>query len=88
MLKLFKYSNTDFRKGLIHMADNDEYVNFADSLEDDDWGLIIGAEGQLKGLFIPEGKEDDLVPESIITICEQYFGVDLTQDNDINTTLH
>jgi hypothetical protein len=28
------------------------------------------------------------VPESIVNICENYFGVDLSTDEDINTTLH
>ena len=70
------------------MNDQTEYVEFADSLDDDDWGLIIGSKGELRGSFIPKGKEEDMVPQSIVKICEEYFGVDLTQDNDINTTLH
>lgn len=88
MLKLSKYNSMHFRKGISSMARYDEFVQFGDALEDDDWGLIIGNDGELKGLWIPEGKEDDLVPESIITICEKYFGVDLTQDGNTSTTLH
>lgn len=88
MLRLSKYNSMYFRKGISKMAREDEFVQFGDALEDDDWGLIIGNDGELKGLWIPEGKEDDLVPESIVTICEKYFGVDLTQDGNIPTTLH
>ena len=85
MLRLSKYSSTYFVKGIKPMSNEREYVEFADALEDDDWGLIIGGDGNLKGLFIPEGKEDDLVPESIVYICEKYFGVDLSQDDQPNT---
>ena len=34
-------------------------IEFEDALEDDDWGLIISSDGSLKGLFIPEGKEEE-----------------------------
>ena len=61
-----------------------DVVTFEDSLEDDDWGLIIGKDGELKGMFIPEGYEEDLVPNVIIEICKQHFGVDPTEE----VTLH
>lgn len=61
-----------------------ETVRFEDSLEDDDWGLIIGKDGTLKGMFIPEGSDDDEVPEAIIEICVKYFGIDPTEE----VTLH
>jgi len=88
MLKLSKYNSMHFTQGMGSMTEKSEYMEFEESLEDDDWGLIIGNDGNLKGLFIPKGKEDDLVPESIVNICENYFGVDLSTDQDINTTLH
>ena len=43
-------------------------VTFEESLEDDDWGLIIGKDGTLKGMFIPEGDSEAEVPEAIIQI--------------------
>jgi len=61
-----------------------ESVTFEDALEDDDWGLIIGKNGELKGMFIPEGQDEELVPEIIIKICMDYFGVDPTKE----VTLH
>ena len=64
-----------------------DYVAFEESLEDGDWGLIFGPNGELKGLFIPEGQEERMVPESIIEICQQYYGVDLAVD-DLDRTLH
>ena len=36
-------------------------------LEADDWGLIINENGDLKGLYIPAGKDDSEVPVAIQT---------------------
>lgn len=69
------------------MADEQEYDTFESQLDEGDWGLIIGPEGELKGLFMPEGSDEDLVPDSIVEICEKYFGVDLSEDAT-PTTLH
>ena len=51
-------------------------ITFEESLDNDDWGLIIDKEGRLKGLFIPEGSTEDDVPESIIQLCCSQFGID------------
>jgi len=59
-------------------------VNFQDTLEEDDWGLIIGQDGLLKGMFIPEGCDDEQVPEIIVEICLKYFGVDPTEEVTIH----
>lgn len=61
-----------------------EVLRFEDALEDDDWGLIIGKDGSLKGLFIPEGEEEADVPEAIIQICIKFFGVDPTEEHTIH----
>ena len=57
-----------------------ETVTFEDALEKDDWGIIIGKDGTLKGMFIPEGQDEELVPQVIVEICKQYFGVDPSED--------
>ena len=57
-----------------------EELTLTDSLEDDDWALIIGSDGNLKGVFIPASKDDEEVPESIVTIMADYFGVDFDED--------
>ena len=64
------------------MADDDPKT-LEEQLDDDDWALIIGPDGKLKGLFIPDGKDEEFVPESIVYICAKYFGVDLTSDDDL-----
>jgi|TARA_B100001013_G_C24294523_1_gene318212 hypothetical protein len=64
-----------------------EYITMDDALQDDDWGLIINASGELKGIYIPKGSEHEEVPESIMEICEAYFGVDWAEE-DTFRTLH
>jgi len=65
------------------MTDNDdEKENLYDQLGDDDWALIIGADGNLKGVFIPEGKDEDEVPYSIVYIMENYFGISFDDEDD------
>lgn len=56
-----------------------------DMLEKDDWALIFDNEGNLKGLFIPEGQDEEFVPENIVRIMEDFFGIDLSEDS---VTLH
>jgi len=56
-------------------------------LDKDDWALIFSSEGNLKGLYIPVGKEDDEVPESLVRIMEEYFGIDF-DDDELYQTIH
>jgi hypothetical protein len=56
-----------------------------DMLDKDDWALIFDNEGNLKGLFIPEGQDEEFVPENIVRIMEDFFGIDLSEDS---VTLH
>jgi len=51
-------------------------------LDDDDWAIIIGKDGNLKGVFIPDGQDEELVPESIVEIMATYFGVDFDDEID------
>ena len=61
-------------------------ISFEDSLEDTDYGLIISADGQLKGMFMPEQKEEvDYVPEKIVQILHQVYGMDIDTDS---VTIH
>lgn len=58
---------------------NDERheVMFEDSLEDTDFGFIVcGKTGRLKGLWIPKELEDEEVPENIVNLCIDVFGID------------
>lgn len=62
-------------------------VTFEESMEDDDYGLIISKTGELKGLFIPEGEDEYLIPEPIAKLCKDKFGVD-PNDDSLGATLH
>tara|TARA_Y100001935_G_C17237672_1_gene473898 strand:+ start:893 stop:1084 length:192 start_codon:yes stop_codon:yes gene_type:complete len=59
-------------------------IQFEESLEDDDWGIIIGKDGSLKGMFIPEGDEETDVPPVIVKMCKDYFGIDVTEEVTIH----
>ena len=59
---------------------SDESSTLDAQLGDSDWAIIIGDDGNLKGLYIPEGKDEDLVPESIVTIMAEYFGIDFDEE--------
>jgi hypothetical protein len=56
-------------------------VKFEDALEDTDYGLIICSKtGRLKGLWVPDGADEDHVPQSIVDICKENFGIDPNED--------
>ena len=58
------------------MSDEHE-VPFEEALEDTDFGFIVcGKTGRLKGLWIPKEMDDEPVPENIISMCVEHFGID------------
>ena len=64
---------------------NTKRIAFEDALEDNDFGLIIGKDGSLKGMFVPEDLEDeDYVPEGIMQILNKVYGIDM----DCQVTIH
>ena len=66
-------------------------ITFEEALEDDDWGLIIDKTGKLKGLFIPDGADEDDVPDAIIQLCVRNFGIDPEEfysNDEENPTFH
>tara|TARA_Y100001954_G_C15267579_1_gene340463 strand:- start:18 stop:218 length:201 start_codon:yes stop_codon:yes gene_type:complete len=61
-------------------------ISFEDSLEDTDFGLIISAKGELKGMYVPEQMEEiDYVPAEIMKILNDVYGVHVEQDS---ATIH
>jgi len=59
-----------------------EKTTVTDSLEDDDWALVISSNGDLKGVYIPHGVDEENVPEAIVEILEQYYNIDFYDDDD------
>ena len=67
---------------------SDEPKTLNEQLDKDDWAIIIGKDGNLKGLFIPDGKDEDEVPESIVYIMADYFGVDFDEEEEETSDGH
>jgi hypothetical protein len=67
------------------MSDNKEKDTLESQLEEGDWALIIGSNGNLKGMFIPDGSDEDEVPDSIIRIMYEYFGINF-DDEEVQET--
>jgi len=56
-------------------------VKFENAMEDDDFGLIIGKDGELKGLFVPEEYDAmDYVPHTIVEILKKVYGIDVSEE--------
>jgi hypothetical protein len=71
----------------------EELKTLEEQIGDDDWAIIIGKDGNLKGLFIPAGSDDEDVPESIVAIMSDYYGVDFDEamddgDDPTGQTIH
>lgn len=65
---------------------NTKRIAFEDALEEDDFGLIIGKDGSLKGMYMPDGSEDvEYVPEEIVQILHKVYGMDIIEDS---ATIH
>lgn len=55
-------------------------LEFGSTLDEDDYGLIISKDGMLKGVWIPETHDDEEIPEVIVELCKNYFGLDPNND--------
>ena len=62
-------------------------TTFDDALDDDDFGLIVSSKGELKGIWMPEGKDEEEVPEGITDMLMRYSGVDPNSPEQ-TATLH
>ena len=51
-------------------------LEFKKSLEATDYGLIVGCDGMLKGIWVPATMEGLEIPEGIVDMCVAKFGID------------
>ena len=51
-------------------------LEFKKSLDTTDYGLIVGCDGNLKGIWVPETMEDQDIPDAIVSLCIARFGID------------
>ena len=47
----------------------------------EDWALIFGPDGKIKGIFIPEGREEEDVPDGVLHML-QSAGIDLFEPEE------
>ena len=52
-----------------------------DIMDHDDWALIFSADGSVRGIFIPLGKTEEDIPDSLLNILN-LFEVDLHDAKD------
>ena len=62
--------------------DNNDDVRISEVFKNDDYGLILDADGGLKGIWIPVEHRDKPIPDRIATLCTVMYGVDVTDDNE------
>ena len=62
---------------------SEDNISFSEAIGDDDYGLIIcGKTGKLKGIWVPDGNDDEVIPDTVAKICVHFFGVDPNNDNE------
>jgi len=65
-------------------------LKFEKALESNDYGLIIGEEGELKGIWVPDHLYDEPVPEALAQLCMMNYGINPNGQNPmvVSTNLH
>jgi hypothetical protein len=67
------------------MAKHD-YMGFSETLEEDDYGIIIGKDGTVKGIWVPRHLEnEEQLPAAIANMCEDTFGIDPNDQSNYHT---
>lgn len=65
---------------------NHDYMGFSQTLEEDDYGIIVGKDGAIKGIWVPQHLEThEQLPKTIVDICKGTFGVDPNDDSSYHT---
>tara|TARA_B100000780_G_scaffold114398_1_gene80165 strand:+ start:791 stop:1000 length:210 start_codon:yes stop_codon:yes gene_type:complete len=60
-------------------------LEFKQSLEETDYGLIVGTDGNLKGIWVPSTVEEDYIPDAIVNLCVTKFGINPASEDEIAT---
>ena len=64
---------------------NHDFLGLEDTLEEDDYALIMSKEGRLKGIWIPSGSEEDEVPNAITDVIKHFWDVDANDETSYGT---
>ena len=55
-------------------------------LEDDDFAVIIGSDGTLKGIYVPENyDDDDYIPDPVVQLINTALGFDISDESNYPT---
>jgi len=57
-------------------------MGFEDTLDEDDYGFMLDKQGRLKGIWIPTAHEDEEVPDAIVELLKEHWGIDPNDDNN------
>ena len=57
-----------------------DYLGFEGSLDEDDYGFILDKDGKLKGIWIPKDHEEEEVPDAIVELIKEKWGIDPSDD--------
>lgn len=57
-------------------------MGFEDTLEEDDYGFMLDRQGRLKGIWIPTTHEDEDVPDAIVQLLKDHWGIDPNDENN------
>ena len=61
-----------------------KYVGIVDVLNDKEYGIIVGEDGEVKGVWIPKDYNHQDIPQPVIDFCVKHFGVDIGEETDNN----
>jgi hypothetical protein len=59
-----------------------DFMGFEDTLEEDDYGFMLDRQGRLKGIWIPTTHEDEDVPDAIVQLLKDHWGIDPNDENN------
>jgi hypothetical protein len=63
-----------------------DYLEFSDVLDNNEYGLIVSPEGDIKGIWVPAHLENQpRLPANICKMCVEYFGVDPNDTSALHT---
>jgi len=64
---------------------NHDFLGLEETLEEDDYALIMSKDGRLKGIWIPSGSEEDEVPNAITDVIKHFWDVDANDETSYGT---
>lgn len=62
-------------------------LEFREVVSENDYGLIISDNGNLRGIWVPEDKSGCELPHAVVKICMDFYGIDPRDDFE-NRTVH